>query len=96
MGSLKTKWNPREADSWSKEDYLTFVISPLIYFLLAVCTALSLLLIWNGWLILGMSLVLLWFMIKVIDPKLKAISEDYELKQKKYLEELEKIARWEE
>ena len=27
---------------------------------------------------------------------LKAISEDYEIKQKKYLEDLEKIARWEE
>jgi hypothetical protein len=35
-------------------------------------------------------------MIKIIDPKLKAISEDYEIKQKKYLEDLEKIARWEE
>ncbi len=96
MGWLKTKWSPREADSWSKEDYLTFIISPLIYFLLAVGTVLSLLLIWYGWLILGASLVLLWVMIKVIDPKLKAISEDYEKKQKKYLEELEKIARWEE
>ncbi len=96
MDWIKTKWSAREADNWSKEDYLVFVISPLIYFLLAVGTALSLLLIWYGWLIMGASLVLLWFMIKVIDPKLKAISEDYEKKQKKYLEELEKIARWEE
>lgn len=35
-------------------------------------------------------------MIKIIDPKLKAISEDYEIKQKQYLEDLERIARWED
>jgi len=35
-------------------------------------------------------------MVKIIDPKLKAVSEDYEVKQRKYLEDLEKIARWEE
>ncbi|MFQ5722247.1 MAG: hypothetical protein ACE5GI_07125 [Candidatus Aminicenantales bacterium] len=96
MGWFKTKWSANEADNWSKEDYLTFIISPLIYFFLAVGAALSLLLIWYGWVILGGSLILLWVMIKIIDPKLKAISEDYEKKQKKYLEELEKIARWEE
>jgi hypothetical protein len=64
--------------------------------LLAVGVALSLLLLWYGWVILGASLVLLVIMVKIIDPKLKAISEDYEIKQKKYLEDLEKIARWEE
>ena len=75
---------------------VTFIISPLVYFLLAIGVALSLLLLWYGWIILGASLVLLVIMVKIIDPKLKAISEDYEIKQKKYLEDLEKIARWEE
>lgn len=96
MGWIKTKWTAQEADQWTKEDYLTFIISPLIYFLLAVGVALSLLLLWYGWIILAVSLVLLVIMLKIIDPKLKAISEDFEVKQKKYLEELEKIARWEE
>jgi hypothetical protein len=31
----------------------------------------------------------------VIDPKLRAVSADYEEKQKQHLERLEKIARWE-
>ncbi|MBE0460372.1 MAG: hypothetical protein IBX60_01880 [Candidatus Aminicenantes bacterium] len=96
MGWIKTQWTSEEADQWTKEDYIVFVISPLVYFLLGIGVALSLLLIWYGWVILGASLVLLVLMIKIIDPKLKAISHDYEIKQKKYLEELERIERWEE
>lgn len=96
MGWIKRKWTAQEADRWTKEDYLTFIISPLIYFLLAVGVAFSMLLRWYGWVILGASVILLFIMLRIIDPKLKAISEDYELKQKEYLEDLEKIVRWEE
>lgn len=95
MRWIKTRWSPEEADQWTKEDYLTFIISPLIYFLLALGAIWSLLLRWYGWVILGATSVLIWLMIKIIDPKLKAISLDYEKKQKKFLEELEKIERWE-
>jgi len=96
MSWIKKDWTAQQADRWTKEDYLTFIISPLVYILLALGVAFSLLLLWYGWIILGVSLILLLIMIKIIDPKLKAISEDYEMKQKKYLEDLEKIARWEE
>ena len=96
MGWIQTKWTAEQADNWTKEDYLTFFLSPLIYFLLVLGVALSLLLLWYGWMILGLSIILLIVMIKIIDPKLRAISEDYETKQKQYLEDLEKIARWEE
>jgi asparagine N-glycosylation enzyme membrane subunit Stt3 len=96
MSWIKRKWTAKEADRWSKEDYLTFIISPLIYFLLAIGVALSLLLLWYGWVILGGCVILFIVMFRIIDPKLKAISEDYEAKQKKYLEDLEKIERWEE
>lgn len=96
MGWIKREWTAAEADSWTKEDYLVFIISPLVYILLAVGTALSLLLLWYGWIILGAAIILLLVMLWIIDPKLKAISTDYEVKQKKYLEDLEKIARWEE
>ena len=96
MGWLKRDWTAEEADRWTKEDYMTFILSPLIYFLLAIGVVFSLFLLWYGFVILGVSLILLVVMIKIIDPKLKAISEDYEIKQKKYLEDLEKIARWED
>jgi membrane protein YdbS with pleckstrin-like domain len=96
MSWIKREWTASEADRWTKEDYLVFIISPLVYVLLAVGTALSLFMLWYGWVILAASLVLLLVMIWIIDPKLKAISGDYEHKQKQYLEELEKIERWEE
>jgi hypothetical protein len=96
MGWIKTKWTAAQADRWTKEDYLTWILSPLIYILLALGVAFSLLLLWYGWMLLGLGIVLLVVMIRIIDPKLKAISEDYEAKQKKYLDELEKIARWED
>ena len=95
MSLIKRTWTAEEADHWTKEDYITFVISPLVYVLLMVGTALSLLLLWYGFLILGLGIVLLLVMLWIIDPKLKAISEDYESKQKHYLEDLEKIERWE-
>jgi hypothetical protein len=95
MSWIKRRWTADEADRWTKEDYVTFVVSPLVYVLLLIGTALSLLLRWYGFLLLGIGLALFLFMLWVIDPKLKAISEDYELKQKNYLEDLEKIARWE-
>lgn len=96
MGWIRKEWRAREADQWSKEDYITFVLSPALYFLLAIGMAFSLLLLWYGWVILGAGVVMFIVMIKIIDPKLKAISEDYEAKQKKYLDDLERIARWEE
>jgi c-di-AMP phosphodiesterase-like protein len=96
MRGIKRKWTSAEADQWTKEDYITFIISPLVYVLLAMGTALSIFLFWYGWVLLALGLVLLVVMLWIIDPKLKAISEDYELKQKKYLEDLEKIERWEE
>ena len=96
MSWIKREWTAAEADRWSKEDYVAFVISPLIYVLLALGVMFSLLLKWYGWMLLGASIVLLVVLIKVIDPKLKAISLDYEEKQKQYLEELDRISRWEE
>jgi small-conductance mechanosensitive channel len=95
MSWIKRSWTAVEADRWTKEDYLTFVISPLVYVLLMIGTALSLLFRWYGFLLLGAGVVLLLLMLWIIDPKLKAISESYEAKQKQYLEEIEKIARWE-
>jgi len=95
MAWIRRRWTAEEADRWTREDYVTFIISPLVYMLLMVGTALSLLLRWPGFLLLGIGIVCLLLMIWVIDPKLKAISEDYEIKQRHYLEDLEKIVRWE-
>ena len=48
MNWIRTKWTAEQADRWSKEDYFTFILSPLIYVLLAIGVAYSLLLRWYG------------------------------------------------
>lgn len=96
MGFIKRDWTPKEADEWTKEDLLASIISPLAYIAWMVGTALSMLLIKIGFLILIIAVILTYVMFYIIDPKLSKISEDYEEKQKSYIEELEKSVRWEE
>jgi ABC-type transport system involved in cytochrome bd biosynthesis fused ATPase/permease subunit len=71
------------------------VVSPLAYMALMIGLALAMLKMWSGGIIFVIGIALSLIMYWVIDPKLKAISEEYEKKQKQYLEHLEKIVRWE-
>ena len=96
MPWIRRSWKAAEADEWTKEDLIACILSPLAYIALAVGMALALLLKLIGFLILIGAVILIILMIYVIDPKLKSISEEYEKKQKEYLEDLEKIIRWEE
>ncbi len=96
MALIRRIWTAREADEWTKEDLITIIISPLIYFLLTIGVALSALLMPVGFLMLVLGILLIVVMIYIINPKLSVISEDYEKKQKEYLEELEKKVKWEE
>jgi hypothetical protein len=57
--------------------------------------ALSFLLLWTGFVILALGIVATILMHWIIDPKLKVISDEYESKQKKYINELERSVRWE-
>ena len=50
---------------------------------------------WQGYVMTAIGLVLTYVLHKIIDPKLKAISEEYESKQREYLDELEAKTRWE-
>ena len=96
MRLIRREWTPAAADEWTREDWIVIVLSPLVYVGLAVGVALSVLLMKTGFIVLGVSVFLTVLLHWIIDPKLKTISEDYEKKQKRYLEELEKIERWEE
>ncbi len=94
MAFIRRNWTAIEADEWTKEDWITIILSPLIYVLLTLGAALSLLLFWYGYLILALGIVLTAVMHWIIDPKLKAISAEYEKKQKDYLHDLEASVRW--
>ncbi len=94
MPFIRRNWTATEADEWTKEDWITIILSPLIYFLLTIGVALSLFLFWYGYLILAVGIVLTAVMHWIIDPKLKAISSEYEKKQQDYLHDLEASVRW--
>jgi hypothetical protein len=96
MALFRRSWTPKEADEWTKEDTVTVIISPLIYVLLTLGVALSIMLIPVGFVLLAAGIVLLFVMIYIINPKLSAVSEGYEKKQKEYIEELERKVKWEE
>ncbi len=96
MAWIRREWTSIEADEWTKEDWITIVVSPLAYATLTIGVALSFLLLWWGFLILTVGIVLTILMHYIINPKLKVISEEYEKRQKDYLAELERSVRWEE
>jgi len=95
MSLIKRTWTAAEAEHWTKEDWITIVISSLSYILLTVGTGLSLLLLPVGFITLALGIILTIIMHWIIDPKLKVISSGYEKKQHDYLEDLEKNVRWE-
>lgn len=93
---IRRKWTPHEADEWTKEDWIAIILSPFSYILIAVGVAMSLFLLPIGFIFLGIGIIITAFMFFVINPKLKSISEGYEEKQREYLQDLEKIQRWED
>ena len=93
---IKREWTPEEADEWTKEDWVAIVLAPLAYIALMLGIAFSILAMPVGYVILAAGAVLTALMHLVIDPKLRAVSEEYEKRQREYLEELERIERWEE
>ena len=94
MPFIRRTWTAIEADEWTKEDWIAIILSPLSYVLLTLGVALSLLLLWYGYVMLIVGIVLTAVLHWVIDPKLKAISEEYEKKQQDYLYQLEEKVRW--
>ena len=92
---IKRDWTAEEADEWTREDWLAIVVSPLAYMALMIGVALTLFKMWSGVVLFVLGIALAAIMYWVIDPKLRAVSEGYEKKQKQYLEHLEKIVRWE-
>jgi hypothetical protein len=96
MPFIRRQWTPKQADEWTREDTIAVIISPLVYILLMVGVALSVLTIPIGYVILALGVILLLVLIFVINPKLSAVSLGYERKQKEYIEELERKVKWEE
>ncbi len=96
MAFIRRTWTAKEADEWSKEDWLTVIISPIIYILFTIGVAMAALLMPIGFILVGAGVVLTFLMVYIINPKLSVVSKDYETKQKQYLEDLEKQVKWQD
>jgi len=96
MPFFRRQWTAHEADEWTKEDFWACVFSSLSYILMMIGLALLFLLPLLGLIIFAAGLVCAWLMYRAIDSKLRTVSADYELKQKAYLKELDRIMKWEE
>jgi len=80
---------------WTTDDLLACVLSALAYFNGLAATALVVMGNLTGWILAVATVFELILMFKIIDPKLKNVSENFEKKQKQYLEELDRIVEWE-
>jgi Na+/proline symporter len=91
---IRRRWTPEQADDWTREDWIAVTLSPLVFAALMIGVTKLLLLQPGGlWLVLGAivgTVVIYW----VIDPKLRAVSAEYEAQQARYVEQLEKRLRW--
>ena len=96
MGLFKREWTSREADEWTKEDWIAVALSPFCYILVTMGLAMTLLLQPLGYLLLAAGVLATIMLFWVIDPKISALSAGYERKQREYLKELEQIQRWED
>ena len=95
MSFIRRDWDSVHADEWTKEDWITIILSPLAYIFLCIGTGLSILLLPIGFITLAIGIILTILMHWIIDPKLKVISSEYEKRQHEYLVELERKVRWE-
>jgi len=94
-GLLHPHWTPHEADEWTLHDVVASGLSAACYLLVAVGVAGALLLRPWGFACLLGSMICGWFMFKVIDPKLKALSLAFEGNQSGYLARVNRKTRWE-
>jgi len=95
MSLFKRDWTAIEAEEWTSHDVWASLFSAASFFLMAVGVAGSLLLQTWGFVTLGLALVCVWVMFRIIDPKLRAISTDFEAKEAAYIEQLDRATRWE-
>jgi uncharacterized membrane protein len=95
MERSRKNWSPDQADEWTIHDLLASILSVLAYMLTAIGTAGALLLRVWGFVALVVGIVCVVLMYRVIDPKLRAMSEAFAKRQDEFLKHVDKTTRWE-
>ena len=93
---IRREWTPEQANSWTREDWIAIVLSPMVMGLLMIGMTKLLLLQPGGFAMLVAAILGTGVIFWVIDPKLKAVSAEYEAQQELYVKELEQRLRWQE
>ena len=91
---IRRSWTPEQANEWTREDWIAILLSPLVFAFLMIGVTKMLLLQGTGLLMTATALLLSGVIYWVIDPKLRAVSVDYESRQAEYLASLERQVRW--
>jgi Na+/proline symporter len=87
---IRRQWTAEQADEWTREDWIAIVLSPIVFALLMIGLAKLLLLQPSGFTMTLLGVAGGFTVYWVIDPKLRAVSAEYETKQASYLAELER------
>ena len=93
---IRRTWTPEQTGDWTREDWIAIVLSPLVMAALMIGMTKLLLLQAGGALLLVGAVVGTLAIYWVIDPKLRAVSAEYEEQQAAYVKELEQRLRWQE
>ncbi|UCF37333.1 MAG: hypothetical protein JSU96_00190 [Acidobacteriota bacterium] len=96
MEIFKKNWTAAEADRWTVHDLLASLFGVVAFLLVTVGVIGAFLLQVWGFVCVAVALLLAWLMYRIIDPKLRAMSDAFEARQAEYLDDLEKTVRWEE
>jgi Na+/proline symporter len=92
---IRRKWEPEEAQDWTREDWIAILLSPVVFAAILFGLTKVLLLQWTGLWLLLVAVAGSWIIYWVIDPKLRAVSVEYESRQARYIADLERRHRWE-
>ncbi len=86
---IRRSWDAVAANEWSREDWIAIVLSPTAFACILMGLTKLLLLQWSGLWLVALAVVCVGVAYWVIDPKLRAVSSDYEQRQARYLDEAE-------
>jgi len=95
LNLFRKNWTPSEADEWTVHDLVASILGVLAFFLGTIGVIGAFLFQLWGFVCLVVAGALTILMYRVIDPKLRAMSEAFEEKQQEYLDDLERTVRWE-
>ena len=93
---IRRQWTAEQAGDWTREDWIAIVLSPLVMAALMIGMTKVLLLQPGGFLLLISAVAGTALIYWVIDPKLRAVSAEYEEQQERYVKQLEERLRWQD